>query len=102
MHNQSLVYDLDGPWSIGSDDYLCLLNHVDKAKTKKILELGSGQSTLQLATDFPEAQLISLENNSEIAISNQTSLKSISHSSAKIMYAPVKIQKKVGGGIYYI
>lgn len=96
--NQNLYYDLDGPWSIGSDDYLCLLNHVNKKNIRKILELGSGQSTFQLANDFPNAQVISLENDPDIAKSNRLVLDKIKHGNSQILYSPVMLQFKSGGG----
>lgn len=61
MNNTTGKYDLDGLWSIGNSDYRLLTSYIEDDPNNLILELGSGQSTFQLADDFPESKVISLE-----------------------------------------
>ena len=98
MTLNKIKYDLDGSWSIGSQDYLTLMKHVDGIKINQIVELGSGQSTFQIAEDFPNSILLSLENDPEIANKNSTILGSIHKPSSQVVYAPVKIQHRCGMG----
>lgn len=93
MNHRSIKWDLDQPWCMGIEDYKLLTKHINNENLKLIVELGSGLSTFQLAEDFPNANLISLENDSTIKQSNIQTLESdYSSNSASILLAPIKAQ----------
>ncbi|AFZ45125.1 hypothetical protein PCC7418_3000 [Halothece sp. PCC 7418] len=92
MNKDSVKWDLDSPWCIGSEDYNTLTKYVDGKSPRLIVELGSGLSTFQLANDFPEATLISLENDPRIREQNLQTLEFNQKNSANILLAPIKLQ----------
>lgn len=95
--------NLDGPYGIGLTDYrtltACLRDAFGASGPRTILELGSGQSTLQLADDYPDATILSLENLLEIGIENAKQLQQAGANNASILQAPVRT-RLIGGGVY--
>ena len=89
--------DLDAPWCIGSEDYATLVKHTSGQKIKQILELGSGQSSLQLAKDFPMANLLSFESDIKFTEKARESLLQNGISNAKIEHVPIKPHLWKGG-----
>ena len=95
--------DLDGPYGIGLADYLTLTKNLRDAFGSRgpgtILELGSGQSTLQLAADYPDAKILSLENLSQFGEKSTEELRWAGASNASILHAPMRT-RMIGGGVY--
>lgn len=95
--------NLDGPYGMGLADYHTLTRNLravfGTCGPRRILELGSGQSTLQLSDDYPDATIYSLENLPEIAKENSDQLRRAGANNASILYAPVRT-RVIGGGIY--
>lgn len=90
MNQRNIKWDLDQPWCIGIEDYKTLTNYIDSSSFNLIVELGSGLSTFQLAEDFPNVKILSLENNSKIMEENNQTLKSNGKDYAQILFAPIK------------
>jgi hypothetical protein len=95
--------DLDGPYGIGLTDYHTLTTRLRDAFGSSgpgtILELGSGQSTLQLAADYPDSKIVSLENLPDFGAENTEQLRRAGASNASILHAPVRT-RMIGGGVY--
>lgn len=89
-NNELIKWDLDQPWCLGIEDYKTLIKHLDSNKLNLIVELGSGLSTFQLAEDFPNTKIFSLENDPKIREDNNQTLKSNGKHSAQILLAPIK------------
>ncbi|MDZ7736207.1 MAG: hypothetical protein U5P41_08980 [Gammaproteobacteria bacterium] len=62
-----------------------------------ILELGSGPSTIQLAEDYPKANIYSLENDTNILSQNNNKLLQSEQENATVLYAPIKTKLILGG-----
>src|SRR5690606_35725256 len=56
-------------------------------------------STLQLATDYPDAKILSLENLPEFGVESAEKLRRAGASNATILHAPVRT-RMIGGGVY--
>lgn len=54
---------LDTPYSIGSKQYSFIKFHLLKMNVNNILEFGSGVSTVHLSLDFPNSNIISIEDD---------------------------------------
>lgn len=97
------MLDLDGPYGIGLTDYHTLTTNLRQAFGSSgpgtILELGSGQSTLQLAVDYPDAKIVLLENLAEFGVQSAEKLRRLGASNASILHAPVR-RRMIGGGVY--
>jgi predicted O-methyltransferase YrrM len=62
-------------WAASPDVLLTLLQHARSTNPKKILDLGSGMSTLVLAKSAPEAEIFSIDNSAEFAAKTQKVLE---------------------------
>jgi hypothetical protein len=89
---QDGVWNLDAPWSMGSEDYRTLLRYLDTNMSGLIVELGSGESTFQFAEDFAHATIVALENEPGIREQNDAILRYRGHKTASVVFAPVRIQ----------
>jgi hypothetical protein len=101
--NAENMRDLDGPYGMGLSDYRTLTTNLREAFGSSgpgtILELGSGESTLQLAADYPEAKILSLENLPELGVKGTEKLRQAGAHNASILHAPVRT-RLIGGGVY--
>ncbi|KJR97814.1 MAG: hypothetical protein VR65_22595 [Desulfobulbaceae bacterium BRH_c16a] len=85
-------WDLDGPWGIGKEDYMTFIsNSGSLSSVENILELGSGNSTCQLAKDFPNTKIISLESSSIYAQESEELLLSNSLHNAVVLFSPLRL-----------
>lgn len=98
--SEELSWNLDAPWAMGSEDYRTLYGHLDQIQPRTIVELGSGQSTFQLAADFSGTRLLSLENDISLCQDHNSRLAVLGMDSANVIYSPIKLQFR-GGGLYF-
>ncbi len=54
---------LDHGWSLTEATFAALVGELKGRVPRRLLEFGSGRSTVRLALAFPEAQIVSLEHN---------------------------------------
>jgi len=103
MSNSSreLSWNLDAPWAMGSGDYRTLYGYLDQIRPRTIVELGSGQSTFQLAHDFSEAVLLSLENDFTLSQDHNRRLAVLGMHRANVIYSPIRLQFRKGG-LYFV
>ncbi|QLL23800.1 methyltransferase domain-containing protein [Actinobacteria bacterium IMCC25003] len=89
------LLDLSAPipatrsWAASPDVLLTLLDLAKSAKPSRILDLGSGMSTLVLAKSAPQATVISIDNSPEYAEKTQKLLASHGISNVEIRVAPL-------------
>jgi len=57
--------DLDGPWRIGEETFSTIVEDLRELEPKRIVEFGSGASSIRLAQAFPDAHIFSLEHDPE-------------------------------------
>lgn len=89
-------WDLDAAYAMGSDDYSLLKEYVP-SDAKVIVELGSGESSCQIAHDFPQAKLYSLESLEPYQRRTRDLLKRHGLQNAEVLLAPIHIQRWQGG-----
>ena len=97
MNEKKQKWNLDAPWCLGSEDYTTLVKHTGHRNVRQILELGSGQSTFQLAQDFTDAELCSLENDPTFWQKTNNALSQNGFSNACVMLASIRAQLWKGG-----
>jgi predicted O-methyltransferase YrrM len=56
--------DLDGDWRITEEAFNCIVELIKNLGCKKIVEFGSGASSIRLAMAFPETKIMSIESDS--------------------------------------
>jgi predicted O-methyltransferase YrrM len=56
---------LDGEWAIGESAFSRIVDILGSTDPKRILEYGSGPSSIRLAQAFPDAQIVSVEGSPE-------------------------------------
>ena len=89
------LLDLNAPipatrsWAASPDVLLTLLDLAKSSKPARILDLGSGMSTLVLAKSAPQATVISIDNSAEYAEKTQKMLASHRISNVDIRVAPL-------------
>lgn len=87
---------LDAPWAIGSANYATLIKHVDSS-VRNIVELGSGESTSQLARDYPDSEILSFDNHASFAKQTRTKLSSAGFKNARVLVRNIRMQLWNGG-----
>ncbi|MGG7646399.1 hypothetical protein ACQ5SP_16440 [Rhodovulum sp. YNF3179] len=88
---QEMTQNLDAPWAIGKENYSIFTMHLSN-KVKNIFEAGSGYSTINLAADFPNCQITSLEESLEYTNKNRNLLTKSEVKNANIYYCPISVQ----------
>lgn len=76
-------------WAASPDVLLTLLEYAQSAKPSRILDLGSGMSTLVLAKSAPDASIISIDNSHEYAGKTQRLLASHGITNVDLRVAPL-------------
>ena len=76
-------------WAASPDVLLTLLDVAKSSKPARILDLGSGMSTLVLATSAPQASVISIDNSAEYAGKTAKLLASHGITNVDIRIAPL-------------
>jgi predicted O-methyltransferase YrrM len=76
-------------WAASPDVLLTLLETARTSSPRKILDLGSGMSTLVLAKSAPQALVISIDNSAEYAHKTQQMLASHGITNVEVRVAPL-------------
>jgi predicted O-methyltransferase YrrM len=76
-------------WAASPDVLLTLLDLAKSRKPSRILDLGSGMSTLVLAISAPDSKIISIDNSAEYAEKTRALLSTHSISNVEIRVAPL-------------
>jgi predicted O-methyltransferase YrrM len=76
-------------WAASPDVLLTLLDVAKSSAPKKILDLGSGMSTLVLAKSAPQASVISIDNSAEYAQKTKQMLAAHGISNVDVRVAPL-------------
>ena len=76
-------------WAASPDVLLTLLDCARTTSPKKILDLGSGMSTLVLAKSAPQATVISIDNSAEYALKTRQMLLSHGITNVDVRVAPL-------------
>jgi predicted O-methyltransferase YrrM len=76
-------------WAASPDVLLTLLDYARTTSPKKILDLGSGMSTLVLAKSAPQATVISIDNSAEYALKTRQMLASHGITNVDVRVAPL-------------
>ncbi len=63
MVESDRTLSLDEPWAIGEENYRKILEAVSDKNINRIVEFGSGRSTVRLGKDFHNANLLSIEHD---------------------------------------
>jgi hypothetical protein len=56
---------LDGSWALGEPIFAAMVGKLEPMNPRRIVEFGSGRSTVRLAHAFPEATIVSVEHDPE-------------------------------------
>ena len=89
-------WDLNAPYAMGIDDYILFKKYVPLG-AKIIVELGSGESSCQIAQDFPQSQIYSLESLELYQHRTRALLDRHGLQNAKVLLSPIHIQWWRGG-----
>ncbi|HEX8252440.1 MAG TPA: class I SAM-dependent methyltransferase [Thermoanaerobaculia bacterium] len=54
---------LDQGWGVGEESFAQIVEHLRAIEAKSIVEFGSGISSVRLALELPDAQIVSIESN---------------------------------------
>jgi len=76
-------------WAASPDVLLTLLDCARRTSPKKILDLGSGMSTLVLAKSAPQASVVSIDNSEEYARKTKQMLASHGVTNVDVRVAPL-------------
>jgi predicted O-methyltransferase YrrM len=76
-------------WAASPDVLLTLLETARTSSPRKILDLGSGMSTLVLAKSAPQASVISIDNSAEYALKTRQMLASHGVTNVDVRVAPL-------------
>ena len=77
-------------WAASPDVLLTLLDHARRTSPKKILDLGSGMSTLVLAKSAPDATVFTIDHSAEFAGKTSALLASHDIKNVDLRVAPLK------------
>ncbi|MBC2601188.1 class I SAM-dependent methyltransferase [Puniceicoccus vermicola] len=96
MHysKQNNYWNLDGPYSMGRQDYTLFVKHI--GNPTNILELGSGESTCQIAEDFPASTVTSVESHPEYFESSRNTLLKHKIDNAEVRLIPIGVTRWKG------
>ena len=95
MSKSPKMLSLDTPWAIGEEKYSEILQALSGIKVEKIIEFGSGRSTVRLQQDFPNAQIISIENKEEFYTETLELLQNHQAKNVVVLHRPIK-QIRIG------
>ena len=93
------LLDLSAPipstrsWAASPDVLLTLLDYAKSSKPSRILDLGSGMSTLVLAKSAPQASIISIDNSEEFAGKTRKLLDAHGVTNVEVRVAPLTSHK---------
>lgn len=93
------LLDLSAPipstrsWAASPDVLLTLLDYAKSSKPSRILDLGSGMSTLVLAKSAPQASIISIDNSEEFAGKTRKLLDAHGVTNVDVRVAPLTSHK---------
>ena len=90
--NETLTSELslDVDWSLGEKSFAEIKNLLKELDPKRILEFGSGVSSIRLALSFPDCELISVEHNRFYADKTEAMKNAHNASNLELLYAPLK------------
>ena len=80
---------LDIPWGIGEAKYGKIFCALSSRKIERIVEFGSGVSTVRLGKDFPDAEIISVEHSKQFHKQTVELLEAHSVLNARVLYCPL-------------
>jgi hypothetical protein len=78
-------------WAASPDVLLTLITHAVNSKPARILDLGSGMSTLVLGKMAPQASIISIDNSPEYAAKTRALLAT--HSITNVMFGLLRLPR---------
>ena len=90
---------LDTPWGIGEYNYSKIISLLSDKKITKIIEFGSGTSTVRLSQDFPLCKIISFEDQIKFYNETKNMLKEHKIRNVNLTYCPLK-QIRIGLRFY--
>jgi predicted O-methyltransferase YrrM len=90
MDNVPESLSLNTPWAIGEDKYKQILQVLSNKAVEKIVEFGSGISTVRLGKDFPDANIISVEHNKRFYKQTLELLGHYQIENVRILYCSLK------------
>ena len=90
---------LDAPWAIGEEPYCRILEALSGRRVRNIIEFGSGLSTVRLAQSFPEARILSIEQDPEIRERVMRLLHVHEVANAVVLHCPLRVLR-IGARVY--
>ncbi len=93
----SASLDLDRGYGVGEETFERIAERIRSQGARSIVEFGSGVSSIRLALEFPEAQILSIESNREWydRISRMRAAKGV-ESNLTLSYRPLRWQFHAG------
>ncbi|HDY76045.1 MAG TPA: hypothetical protein ENH49_05925 [Candidatus Marinimicrobia bacterium] len=91
--------NLNNGWRIGEDSFTAVVKLFSSISPKVIVEFGAGASSIRLAQEFPDAEIISIDHDQEYIKESINLQQEYSVENLKILYRPIRWQIH-GGGIF--
>lgn len=86
--------NLDAPWALGEEVFEIILNELKGVEINRLVEFGSGSSSVRLCQAFENADIYSIEHDEEyVAKSRELKEEYPATDNLKIIYAPLQWHK---------
>ena len=76
-NHETSALDFESSWSLGELAYQTVLEDLRSTGAKRIVEFGSGTSTLRLSRDLPDARILSIESEHGFLAQTRRSLDTL-------------------------
>ncbi len=86
--------EFSSSWSLGEDAYCAIRDDLRVIGAKRIVEFGSGTSTLRFSRDLPDAEILSIEGDAEFLEQTREDLRVHGgQASVELVYRPLRWQR---------
>jgi predicted O-methyltransferase YrrM len=81
---------LNSPWSIGEEKYGQIHKILSSQRVERVIEFGSGISTIRLSLDFPKAKITSIEHDKDFYGETLKLLAQHQIKNTRVLHCPLK------------
>ncbi len=90
MSKRQNSFSLDAPWAICEENYSEILQALSNKEIERIIEFGSGISTIRMYKDFPAAKVVSIEHHEKFQRKTVELLREYQVENAVVLHCPLK------------
>lgn len=88
---------LGAPWSLGEDAFAAILREVGPGPVTRVLEFGSGASSVRLALNWPHAEVLSIDHDPKYAAATRELATQYDTTNLRVEVRPLGWKLRAGG-----